>query len=210
MLGSCAHEMSDFPERLADDGAPVIGDGPSQAGSAGKSSGLPSVPPASGGAGSLTAAGKSSDAQGGDGQGGEAATGSGGHAGNPSGEEAGAGGVPEHAGGAAAGGTPSTGGAPASGGAAGAAGGSSSGGSGGKGGGAATAGAASGGSGNAGKCMGVPTWAAGAYSPGARVQNGVNLYECKPHPFSGWCGLEAYAPGSGWAWTDAWTLVGPC
>jgi hypothetical protein len=37
------------------------------------------------------------------------------------------------------------------------------------------------------------------------------LYECKPYPYSGWCGVStAYAPGSGYAWTDAWTLVGPC
>lgn len=34
-------------------------------------------------------------------------------------------------------------------------------------------------------------------------------YECKPYPYSGWCNGSSsyYAPGSGIAWADAWTLV---
>ncbi len=34
-------------------------------------------------------------------------------------------------------------------------------------------------------------------------------YECKPYPYSGWCNGAAtyYAPGSGMAWQDAWTLA---
>ncbi|EPL08058.1 chitinase like protein, partial [Pseudomonas sp. CF161] len=36
-----------------------------------------------------------------------------------------------------------------------------------------------------------------------------NVYECKPHPFSGWCknyspANNAYEPGKGWAWDQAW------
>jgi hypothetical protein len=73
-------------------------------------------------------------------------------------------------------------------------------------------GSTSGGTGGGGRCVGVATCAAGSYAAGAQVQNGINLYQCKPYPYTGWCGGEAaaYAPGSGFAWTDAWTLVGPC
>ncbi|MCK8522950.1 glycosyl hydrolase family 18 protein [Aquimarina sp. D1M17] len=52
----------------------------------------------------------------------------------------------------------------------------------------------------------------GGYVAGSVVQNNGNLYECKPHPFSGWCNgaAWAYAPGEGTYWEDAWTLVGEC
>ncbi|KVK98994.1 glycosyl hydrolase family 18 protein [Burkholderia ubonensis] len=46
-----------------------------------------------------------------------------------------------------------------------------------------------------------------AYKAGDVVSNGGKLYECKPWPYSGWCGQApaAYEPGKGWAWNDAWT-----
>jgi chitinase len=52
----------------------------------------------------------------------------------------------------------------------------------------------------------------GGYVAGSRVKNVNNQYECRPWPNSGWCngGANAYAPGTGTNWTDAWTLVGPC
>ncbi len=52
----------------------------------------------------------------------------------------------------------------------------------------------------------------GGYSEGSLVQNGGNLYECKPYPYSGWCNgaAWAYEPGQGTYWEDAWTLVGEC
>lgn len=44
------------------------------------------------------------------------------------------------------------------------------------------------------------------YNAGDRVSNAGNNYECKPWPYSGWCGGSAshYAPGTGSAWSDAW------
>lgn len=52
-----------------------------------------------------------------------------------------------------------------------------------------------------------PAYVAGnAYQAGDRVSNGGANYECKPWPYSGWCGSSPahYAPGSGSAWGDAW------
>ncbi|WP_119395910.1 glycosyl hydrolase family 18 protein [Salinibius halmophilus] len=46
------------------------------------------------------------------------------------------------------------------------------------------------------------------YQGGEVVENQDARYECKPFPYNGWCGLSAYEPGVGFAWTDAWTLVG--
>ncbi|HYC83620.1 MAG TPA: hypothetical protein VEB86_00300, partial [Chryseosolibacter sp.] len=45
-----------------------------------------------------------------------------------------------------------------------------------------------------------------------RVKNAGNSYECKPHPYTGWCNgaAWAYAPGTGTYWQDAWILKGPC
>jgi chitin-binding protein len=51
------------------------------------------------------------------------------------------------------------------------------------------------------------------YAPGERAQNGGHLYQCRTFPNANWCGLNAngaYAPGMGFAWMDAWTLVGAC
>jgi hypothetical protein len=44
------------------------------------------------------------------------------------------------------------------------------------------------------------------------VQNAGSWYECKPHPFTGWCNgaAWAYAPGVGTYWQDAWILKGSC
>jgi peptidoglycan/xylan/chitin deacetylase (PgdA/CDA1 family) len=58
----------------------------------------------------------------------------------------------------------------------------------------------------------VPGYAAGtAYRSGDRVLVDGQVYACKPWPFSGWCGVGGpYAPGTGWAWQDAWELVGSC
>ena len=47
----------------------------------------------------------------------------------------------------------------------------------------------------------------GTYGPGTVVRGSDGkLYECRPFPASGWCNQApaAYAPGSGWAWADAW------
>ncbi|WP_299439034.1 Ig-like domain-containing protein [uncultured Aquimarina sp.] len=52
----------------------------------------------------------------------------------------------------------------------------------------------------------------GGYVAGSIVQNNGNKYECKPHPFTGWCNgaAWAYSPGEGSYWQDAWTLLGEC
>ncbi|HYC83878.1 MAG TPA: Ig-like domain-containing protein, partial [Chryseosolibacter sp.] len=52
----------------------------------------------------------------------------------------------------------------------------------------------------------------GGYVAGSRVKNAGNSYECKPHPYTGWCNgaAWAYAPGTGTYWQDAWILKGPC
>ncbi|WP_051711498.1 N-acetylglucosamine-binding protein GbpA [Andreprevotia chitinilytica] len=55
----------------------------------------------------------------------------------------------------------------------------------------------------------APAYVAGTvYKAGDLVSNGGKVYQCKPFPFSGWCGQApaAYAPGTGSAWADAWTL----
>jgi hypothetical protein len=62
-------------------------------------------------------------------------------------------------------------------------------------------------------CSGLPQYAEnGGYSAGSKVKNGNNYYECKPHPYSGWCNgaAWAYAPGTGSYWADAWILKGTC
>ncbi len=49
------------------------------------------------------------------------------------------------------------------------------------------------------------------YKAGTKVlASDGKIYQCKPHPFSGWCknsSGNAYAPGKGWAWGQAWDLV---
>lgn len=202
---ACAHQVDDFPEQLEGDDSQAVGK--AGAGTTGGSALSEQGPAATGGRANVAQAGGTSS--GGTrtytpsgGQAGKAGVGSGGSVPSTSSEEAGAATGEGGAAGAAAG----SGGGDI-GGSAGNAGSASSGGTAGSG---ASAGSSSGGSGNVGACSGVAKWSAGTYASGARVQNGVNLYQCKPHPYSGWCGLDAYAPGSGWAWTDAWTLVGTC
>ncbi|WP_165823942.1 Ig-like domain-containing protein [Pseudochryseolinea flava] len=52
----------------------------------------------------------------------------------------------------------------------------------------------------------------GGYIAGSIVKNAGSRYECKPHPFTGWCNgaAWAYAPGTGLYWSDAWILKGTC
>ncbi len=49
----------------------------------------------------------------------------------------------------------------------------------------------------------------GSYVPGQTVVLGEDgqRYRCRPFPNGGWCNIAgaAYAPGTGWAWQDAWT-----
>jgi hypothetical protein len=61
-------------------------------------------------------------------------------------------------------------------------------------------------------CTGVAAYMLGkTYASDERAQSGGNLYQCRPYPYTGWCGISAaYAPGTGYAWMDAWTLVGAC
>ena len=49
----------------------------------------------------------------------------------------------------------------------------------------------------------------GNYNAGDKVQNIGNRYECV---VGGWCSISggSYEPGVGWAWQQAWTLLGPC
>ncbi|MGF1735561.1 glycoside hydrolase family 19 protein [Photobacterium satsumensis] len=51
-----------------------------------------------------------------------------------------------------------------------------------------------------------PAWVLGEqYVEGDRVTNLGENYECKEFPYSAWCGVaEAYKPGEGAAWKDAW------
>ncbi len=52
----------------------------------------------------------------------------------------------------------------------------------------------------------------GGYIAGSQVQNEGVVYECKPWPFTGWCNgaADAYAPGSGSYWEDAWIRIRDC
>lgn len=54
-----------------------------------------------------------------------------------------------------------------------------------------------------------PSFVNGAsYAAGAVVQNAGSEYSCT---VSGWCSQGgAYAPGTGWAWANAWSLVRSC
>ncbi|MGL4473139.1 MAG: chitinase N-terminal domain-containing protein [Shewanella sp.] len=53
----------------------------------------------------------------------------------------------------------------------------------------------------------LPAYKVGTtYQAGDQVSNAGGEFECKPFPFSGWCGGSAshYAPGTGSNWSDAW------
>ncbi|MBU2896221.1 glycosyl hydrolase family 18 protein [Vibrio hepatarius] len=47
------------------------------------------------------------------------------------------------------------------------------------------------------------------YQAGDRVTNSGGIYECKPHPYTGWCAgaAWAYGPGTGTYWDQAWTKI---
>lgn len=51
----------------------------------------------------------------------------------------------------------------------------------------------------------------GSYQSGQTVVLGSDgqRYRCRPFPNGGWCNVNAsaYAPGTGWAWQDAWTRL---
>src|SRR6266542_2984885 len=59
-------------------------------------------------------------------------------------------------------------------------------------------------------CTNLPQWTVKTYVGGDRVQNHAVAYECKPFPFSGWCGQIGYEPGVAAAWADAWIRVDDC
>jgi hypothetical protein len=67
------------------------------------------------------------------------------------------------------------------------------------------------GSQDAGNCGGLPVWFAGTMAQ--EVQNGGERYTCK---VPGWCdqtgvsAVDAWEPGVGTDWQDAWTDSGPC
>jgi chitin-binding protein len=54
-----------------------------------------------------------------------------------------------------------------------------------------------------------PAYVNGAtYAAGAKVVNAGSEYQCT---VAGWCTVGGpYAPGTGWAWTNAWSLVRSC
>lgn len=58
-------------------------------------------------------------------------------------------------------------------------------------------------------CGTVPEYMDGtSYQNGDLVQVQQHVYRCD---VAGWCTIgDAYAPGSGWAWENAWTLLGGC
>ncbi|WP_299213413.1 glycoside hydrolase family 19 protein [uncultured Aquimarina sp.] len=64
------------------------------------------------------------------------------------------------------------------------------------------------GSGDGGNCN-TPQYVGGTvYSNGDKVQNSGKEYECL---VGGWCSIGGpYAPGEGWAWTNAWKEIGNC
>ena len=48
------------------------------------------------------------------------------------------------------------------------------------------------------------------YKAGTKVlASDKQVYQCKPHPFSGWCTISShhYVPGTGSNWEDAWILL---
>lgn len=48
-----------------------------------------------------------------------------------------------------------------------------------------------------------------SYKAGDKVKNVGKVFQCKPMPYSAWCGQSAahYAPGTGSAWGQAWTQI---
>jgi chitodextrinase len=57
-------------------------------------------------------------------------------------------------------------------------------------------------------CSNLPPYQGGAVSTGDQVSHQGAGYRCD---VGGWCSQGgAYEPGVGWAWQDAWTLLGQC
>lgn len=58
-------------------------------------------------------------------------------------------------------------------------------------------------------CTGVPQYVdTNSYNAGSIVNNGGSVYSCT---VGGWCTLGGpYAPGTGWAWEQAWSALGVC
>ena len=58
-------------------------------------------------------------------------------------------------------------------------------------------------------CTGVANYVEGAaYANNAIVKNAGTAYSCT---VAGWCSVGGpYAPGTGWAWTNAWSSLGAC
>ena len=57
----------------------------------------------------------------------------------------------------------------------------------------------------------APTFVVKTYAAGDQVQKNGVLYQCKPYPYTGWCGIGGpYEPGVGSNWSDAWVQVGAC
>jgi hypothetical protein len=55
----------------------------------------------------------------------------------------------------------------------------------------------------------IPSYQAGTkYKAGDQVHQGNAIYECRPWPYTPWCGLAAYAPNSSIG-HHAWITVGP-
>ncbi len=53
-----------------------------------------------------------------------------------------------------------------------------------------------------------PSFEAGSYNAGDIIMGSDgNLYQCKPWPYTGWCGLTPYAPVSGPHWPSAWDAL---
>jgi len=60
-------------------------------------------------------------------------------------------------------------------------------------------------------CANIPQYSTSAtYVDGSQVQNVGNYYQCKPYPYTGWCNISAYEPGTTAYWQDAWILLGSC
>jgi hypothetical protein len=47
------------------------------------------------------------------------------------------------------------------------------------------------------------------YEEGDKVMSNDVVYKCRPWPNSGWCSMDAYAPGGAFS-KDAWTTLGYC
>lgn len=61
-------------------------------------------------------------------------------------------------------------------------------------------------------CGGIPQYSEGVtYNASDRVQNHNRVYQCRIHPYTAWCSQGGpYTPGTGFAWDQAWLLIGPC